>query len=700
MRVWNALLAVAGLSGALESAALASPFEERAPRRRIPSSHVIHERHETPNLEGWVRRERADPTATLPMRIGLRQSNLDEGHELLMDISDPTSPNFGKHLTSSEVVNLFAPAVKSVGAVRGWLMASGIDEQRLSQSFNKQWIQFDAAVEDAEKLLFTTYYVFEHLESGVKNIACSEYHLPDEVAPHVDYITPGIKLMSGGYDKEKVQQQELRKRQSEEERKQQQQGGRRPRRRCNEPPPPEGVQDEKWFKIKGPCTYEVTPDCVRNQYQIPNGTTATPGNELGVFQSLNQHYHQWDLDMYWKYTAPYIPRGTHPELRSINGALGPTTVISDAGTEADLDFQVVTPLIWPQRSVLWQTDDEWYQREMMQAQTKYNGFFNTLFDAIDGSYCTFSAYGATGNCDVDACRDPEYPNTHDPETGYQGDLMCGAYEPTNVLSISYSGFEHILPASYMRRQCLEILKLGLQGVTVIESSGDYGVGGRRMNPREGCLGPDADVFSPRIMSNCPYVLSVGATALVDDPTPGAKGRFVERATTTFASGGGFSNVFDTPKWQAAHVETYLRRANMSHVGYVGGGKDYGNVGKVPGLLFNKAGRGYPDVAAIGDNYRIITAGYSQRVAGTSVAVPIWSSVVTLINEERLKAGKSPVGFMHQVLYKHPEVFNDITIGSNPGCGGPGFEVKEGWDPVTGLGTPIYPKLLELFMSLP
>lgn len=60
----------------------------------------------------------------------------------------------------------------------------------------------------------------------------------------------------------------------------------------------------------------------------------------------------------------------------------------------------------------------------------------------------------------------------------------------------------------------------------------------------------------------------------------------------------------------------------------------------------------------------------------------------------------PVGFINPVLYEHPEVFNDITSGHNPGCGTYGFEAVEGWDPVTGLGTPNYPKLLELFLSLP
>lgn len=69
-------------------------------------------------------------------------------------------------------------------------------------------------------------------------------------------------------------------------------------------------------------------------------------------------------------------------------------------------------------------------------------------------------------------------------------------------------------------------------------------------------------------------------------------------------------------------------------------------------------------------------------------------------EERVAAGKGPLGFINPVLYRHPEVLNDITNGTNPGCGTEGFSAAEGWDPVTGLGTPNYPKLLELFLSLP
>jgi tripeptidyl-peptidase-1 len=53
--------------------------------------------------------------------------------------------------------------------------------------------------------------------------------------------------------------------------------------------------------------------------------------------------------------------------------------------------------------------------------------------------------------------------------------MCGVYKPTNVISISYGGQEADLPISYQKRQCLEYMKLGLQGVSFIFASGDSGV---------------------------------------------------------------------------------------------------------------------------------------------------------------------------------------------------------------------------------
>jgi len=74
--------------------------------------------------------------------------------------------------------------------------------------------------------------------------------------------------------------------------------------------------------------------------------------------------------------------------------------------------------------------------------------------------------------------------------------------------------------------------------------------------------------------------------------------------------------------------------------------------------------------------------------------------VNRINEERIAAGKGTIGFINPALYQNPGILNDITNGTNPGCGSDGFSAVTGWDPVTGLGTPNFPKMLKYFLSLP
>jgi tripeptidyl-peptidase-1 len=110
-------------------------------------------------------------------------------------------------------------------------------------------------------------------------------------------------------------------------------------------------------------------------------------------------------------------------------------------------------------------------------------------------------------------------------------------------------------------------------------------------------------------------------------------------------------------------------------------------------------RGYPDVSANGVNYLVSVDGNFSLIYGTSASTPTFASIITLINNERLEAGKGPVGFLNPALYANPDVLNDITSGNNRGCGTQGFYAVRGWDPVTGLGTPNYPKMLKHFMGL-
>jgi tripeptidyl-peptidase I len=85
--LFRSLVVALGLGLALE--VLASPLlrSDDAPRKRdVTSTHAIHERHTPRMSQQWAKRDKLPGTAVLPIRIGLKQSNLDAGHDRLMEM--------------------------------------------------------------------------------------------------------------------------------------------------------------------------------------------------------------------------------------------------------------------------------------------------------------------------------------------------------------------------------------------------------------------------------------------------------------------------------------------------------------------------------------------------------------------------------------------------------------------------------------
>ena len=146
-------------------------------------------------------------------------------------------------------------------------------------------------------------------------------------------------------------------------------------------------------------------------------------------------------------------------------------------------------------------------------------------------------------------------------------------------------------------------------------------------------------------------------------------------TAASLAGGGFSNIFSPPSYQASVVSSYLNGIGAANSG-----------------LYNASGRGFPDVAAPAVSVEIFDNGTAGLVSGTSCASPIFASIISLLNDELIAASKSPLGFINPLLYANTGALNDITSGDNPGCNTNGFSARSGWDPVTGLGTPNYTAL--------
>ncbi|KAH9035172.1 subtilisin-like protein [Lactarius deliciosus] len=235
-----------------------------------------------------------------------------------------------------------------------------------------------------------------------------------------------------------------------------------------------------------------------------------------------------------------------------------------------------------------------------------------------------------------------------------------------TVSTPYGLPEYEIPPDYAIYLCNLYARLGARGASVLFASGNDGVG------RGNCLfsdgfGNSRVQFIPTFPSTCPWVTSVGGTT----------GYNPEIAASL--SGGGFSAYFPRPPYQNRAVTTFLQSLGNRYNG-----------------LYNPRGRGVPDIALQAINFRIVSNTQSLKVRGTSCSTPTAAGIISLLNDYRISNGKAPLGFLNVWLYGIClEGLNDITSGSNPGCNTDGFSAVPGWDPVTGLGSLDFERLVTI-----
>ncbi|KAJ6490995.1 family S53 protease [Mycena sanguinolenta] len=237
----------------------------------------------------------------------------------------------------------------------------------------------------------------------------------------------------------------------------------------------------------------------------------------------------------------------------------------------------------------------------------------------------------------------------------------------DVLTTSYSfQAETDLTLAMATNLCNSYMQLGALGTSLLFSSGDGGVSGGQPQ--------DCFDFVPVFPGTCPFITSVGSTGGINQ-NPG-----ISEIGSDFSSGG-FSNYFGIPAYQAADVAAYMAWLD--------------SLGTIPESgRYNRSGRGFPDVSAQGENVEIVFQNQFGTVAGTSCSSPTFASVIALLNDELVAAGKHTLGFLNPFLYSSAgrAALNDVMFGDNFGCATDGLFGHAGWDAVTGLGTPNYTAL--------
>lgn len=99
------------------------------------------------------------------------------------------------------------------------------------------------------------------------------------------------------------------------------------------------------------------------------------------------------------------------------------------------------------------------------------------------------------------------------------------------------------------------------------------------------------------------------------------------SSANFSSSGGFSNYFPAPLYQKPAVEKYFAAHKPSYASYSQLNANFANVTG----LYNRIGRGYPDVAANGARMPAYTNGHLYHYYGASLSSPIFASVLTLVS---------------------------------------------------------------------
>ena len=261
---------------------------------------------------------------------------------------------------------------------------------------------------------------------------------------------------------------------------------------------------------------------------------------------------------------------------------------------------------------------------------------------------------------------PGRHETEEPFLQWLQDLASTENAPL-VHTVSYGDKEPGLSVPYMKRVNIEFIKTGLRGMSIFFASGDTGADCKN------------GTYQPEFPTSSPYVTSVGGTGFT------IPNKMSGEHAQDF-SGGGFSNVFSQPAYQQKAVENYLASPSAP-----------------PKDLYNTTGRAYPDVAALCINYSIVIRGTIFSGAnGTSASTPTFAGIISMVNEHRLQANKPPMGFLNPFIYKHPNIFYDVTTGCNFASKKPyknGFCAVPGFDPVTGFGTPNFPEIVKAAMAV-
>jgi len=250
--------------------------------------------------KGWTHVGRSPPLDGIELLFAVRQTHLPELESKLLSVSDPTSVDYGQHLSNEEVHSLVAPSPRHLEAVLAFLKEKKHNPVPVSP--NSDFLQVVLTVQEAEKLLETEYHVFRH-SSGRLVHRTFNYTLPTEVAAAIDFVAPTVHI-------------------------------------------PQIKEAPKPAEVTRPLLGN-SPKHLRELYNIDIVGQAV-NNKMGVTAFLEQHIHLKDLHEFYKIFCGDMTCGKgDPVLK------GDETTGISAGIESMLDIETINGIAGNISSEFW-----------------------------------------------------------------------------------------------------------------------------------------------------------------------------------------------------------------------------------------------------------------------------------------------------------------------------------------------------------
>jgi kumamolisin len=233
----------------------------------------------------------------------------------------------------------------------------------------------------------------------------------------------------------------------------------------------------------------------------------------------------------------------------------------------------------------------------------------------------------------------------------------------HVLSISWGSAEKFWGDSGRNAVQSALMDAIRLKVSVVVAAGDFLATG-------GIADGSANVLFP---ASSPYALSCGGTKIILAPDGLTLGGEVVWNDGFTGTGGGISDFFEIPDYQA-------------------------NIDLPRSVNNSRCGRGLPDVAAMAaqnPGYRIVVDGQTVVKEGTSAAAPLWAAIIAMANQQR----GEPVGFINRFLYDTSSICRGITLGNNRN-NGVGYDAGPDWNACAGLGVPVGVHTVNALAAMP